>query len=454
MRKTLLFAFSLFSITAFSQEHFSGINISRRNGLLNAYINPSELNNMVTKYDVNVFNMSTNISNNKIKISDIIGGENIEDKIFTGTEPVSMRVDALVLGPSFGMKVKKWAFAVTSAANIKANAIDVDVTLGNALNSSFLGTAQINSDYNQRMNGATWGEINLSAARTLYENDAHKFNAGATFKLLFPGSYSNFGLNNLHGTVTVDPATGDVYLYNATATMNFSYAGALAESYESRSNYNEVFAGGLNGFGADFGINYQLKEKASVAADGTTQKTSGYKLNAGLSFRNMGSMTFKSENNQSANYTLNIPTSNPLNLEEFNDAESVGDIEQILKDNGYLTQQNSSTDFKVTLPAVINLYADYKIHNKWSVSAYTQQKLSDDTQNDFTTIQNIITLTPRFSSENYEIYMPFSDNEVSGFTAGFGFRAGGFFLGSGSVVTALLNNSKQADLYLGFRIGF
>src|SRR5688572_884325 len=157
MRKFLLLSCSLLSITAFSQEHFSGINISKRTGLLNAYINPAELNNMFRTYDVNVFNMSLNVSNNKISFSDITEGENIEDKIFTGTEPVSMRVDALIQGPSFGMKVKKWAFAITTAGNIKANAIDVDVTFGNALNNSFLGTAQINSQYNQRMNGATWG---------------------------------------------------------------------------------------------------------------------------------------------------------------------------------------------------------------------------------------------------------------------------------------------------------
>lgn len=454
MRKTFLLSCALLSINAFSQEHFSGINISKRTGLLNAYINPAELSNMVTTYDVNVLNASANVSNNKIKFSDIVNGENIEDKIYTGTEPVNMRLDALILGPSFGMKVKKWAFSITSVGNIKANAIDVDVTLGNALNNSFLGTAQINSGYNQRMNGATWGEINLSAGRTIFENDQHKFNAGATFKLLFPGSYSNFGLNNLQGTVSVDPLTGNVYLYDATATLNFAYSGALANSYKNHSNYDQIFAGGLNGFGADFGFNYQLKEKKSASADGTASKASGYKLNAGLSFRNMGSMTFKSDNNESANYVLNIPTTNPLNLEQFNNAQSVVDIEQILKNNGYLTQTNSSTDFKVNLPAVINAYVDYKIYNKWFISAYTQQKLSDDTQDDIMTIQNIFTLTPRFSAENYEIYMPFSSNEISGFTTGFGFRAGGFFLGSGSIVTALLNDSKQADLYLGFRIGF
>ncbi|ESU28260.1 hypothetical protein FLJC2902T_16080 [Flavobacterium limnosediminis JC2902] len=453
MRKILLLSCSLLSISAFSQEHFSGINTSKRTGLLNAYINPAELNNMFRTYDVNVFNMSLNVSNNKISFSDITEGENIEDKIFTGTEPVSMRVDALVQGPSFGMKVKKWAFAVTTAGNIKANAIDIDVNLGNALNNSFLGTSQINSQYNQRMNGVTWGEINLSAARTIYENEQHKFNAGATFKLLFPGSYTNFGLENLQGTIIADPLTGDVYLSGASANVNFSYSGSLAESYEDSSNYNELFAGGLNGFGTDFGFNYQLKEKATAVAEGETPKPQGYKLNAGLSFRNIGSMTFKDDNNHSANYTLDIPATDPLNLDEFEDTESVAEIEQILIDNGYLKETASSKDFKVKLPAVINAYVDYKIYNKWSVSAYTQQKLSDDSQNDFSTIQNIITLTPRFGGENYEIYMPFSDNEVSGFTTGFGVRLGGFFLGSGSIVTAALSDSKQADFYFGFRFG-
>jgi hypothetical protein len=96
-------------------------------------------------------------------------------------------------------------------------------------------------------------------------------------------------------------------------------------------------------------------------------------------------------------------------------------------------------------------YADLKLAERFYVSAFTQQKLVDDSDNDFSTTQNSITLTPRFSGENYEIFVPLSDNEISGFTGGFGFRLGGFFMGSGSIVTALINDATQADLYLGFR---
>ena len=456
MRKQLLFGIALLSLNVFSQEHFSGINISKRGGMLNASINPAELTNMSRKFDINVFNMSLNLSNNKIGFSDLTDGTDLEKKIFSGSEPTSARLDVLIQGPSFAMKHKKWGFALWTASNIKANAIDVDVNFGNAVTNSFLGTADINSGYNQRMNAASWSEINLSAARDIIEIGNHKLSAGATLKLLFPASYMNMGVNHLQGQLTTEPISGDIYLDNATASMNFSYSGSLANSYEDSSNYSELFAGGLNGYGIDFGFNYQLKEKVQESTDGGDYTVDGYKLNAGLSFRNMGSMTFKDNNNHSSNYALNIPDAvgiGGLNLSDFEGTESIVDIEQTLIDKGYLTKETSSGPFKVKLPAVINAYVDYKIYNKWSVSAYMQQKISDDSQNDFTTIQNTVTLTPRFGGKNYELYLPLSSNEVSGFTTGFGFRLGGFFLGSGSIVTAALNDSKQADIYMGFRFG-
>jgi hypothetical protein len=55
--------------------------------------------------------------------------------------------------------------------------------------------------------------------------------------------------------------------------------------------------------------------------------------------------------------------------------------------------------------------------------------------------------------EHFEVFTPLTQNEISGFNAGVGFRAGGFFIGSGSVITALINDSKEADIYAGFRFG-
>lgn len=64
-----------------------------------------------------------------------------------------------------------------------------------------------------------------------------------------------------------------------------------------------------------------------------------------------------------------------------------------------------------------------------------------------------MTVTPRFSLKHFEVFTPLTQNEISGFNAGIGFRAGGFFIGSGSVITAVIDDSKEADVYVGFRFG-
>jgi hypothetical protein len=165
-------------------------------------------------------------------------------------------------------------------------------------------------------------------------------------------------------------------------------------------------------------------------------------------------MTFKSASNYSTNYTLAIQGSQQLNLNQFQNANGVKDIEQILLNSGFLNKTSQSTDFKVQLPTVFNLYADIKIIPKVSLTLFTQQKIKSNGGNDQITSQNIISATPRFSIGLFETYIPVAINEISGTTAGLGFRLGGFFLGSNSVLTALTSDGKQADFYTGFRFGF
>lgn len=448
MKKLILLITLLVINIGFAQEHFSGINISRRVGLLNASFNPAELTNMSNKYEINVFNTSLNVSNNKVSFSDIINSdEDIEDLIFDGNEAANMRLDLLVNGPAFAMKYKKWAFGISTNAVAKANIIDVDVNLGDALANSqinsILGTTTVNSTYNQKINAATWGEIGLSLARDLFENDKYKFSAGTNVRLLFPSSFTNFAADKFNGTIINTP--GNHTLTNTQANLNIAYSGPIADGFTDADNFSDFFSSGINGYAVDLGINFKIK---------VADNPKDYKFNSGLAIKNIGSMTFKSDNNESSNYLLNIPNGQFLDLNQFEDVDNVKDIEGILISSGYLTKTNNQKDFTIKLPTLFTAYADLKLAKRFYVSAYTQQKLVDDSNNDFSTTQNSITLTPRFSGENYEIFIPLSDNEISGFAGGFGFRLGGFFMGSGSILTAVIDDTKQADVYLGFRIGF
>ena len=83
-------------------------------------------------------------------------------------------------------------------------------------------------------------------------------------------------------------------------------------------------------------------------------------------------------------------------------------FDKILLDSGYLTTVNGKKDFAVKLPTVINIYADLKIISKFYASLFIQQKLGDDQDNNQITAQNILTLTPRFSLKNFEVFTPLS----------------------------------------------
>jgi hypothetical protein len=154
---------------------------------------------------------------------------------------------------------------------------------------------------------------------------------------------------------------------------------------------------------------------------------------------------------------LNIPSAtigNPgLNLNQFENVENLQEVEEILINEGYLglDASRNKQDFTVKLPTTITAYADVKLIPKVFISGFLQQKLNENNGNDQITAQNIVTITPRFTTGFFEVFAPFSNTEIAGFSSGVGFRIGGFFLGSSSVITALASdNSKQADIYTGF----
>ncbi|HEU0137761.1 MAG TPA: hypothetical protein VFQ50_10770 [Flavobacterium sp.] len=443
--KTLpLWLILLAAVPAFAQGHFSGITTSQRVGLMNASINPAELTNLTSKYEIQVVGASMLVSNNKIGFSDLTGGEDFEDLIFRGDEAVNMRIDGAVVLPGFAMRHGKWSFGLATKAYAKMDLVDVDANIGDAISNNginIFGSTTISSNENQRISGTSWGEVGLLAARNLFEDEKHRISGGVTLKLLFPGSYTNFGADSFTGTI--NSTLSEVTLTDAQANLNIAYSGNLGESFTEFGDYTRSLFGKLNGVAADLGINYQLK--------GTDNK---YRVNAGLSIRNIGSMTFKDNNNASTDYVLSIQGFESLNLEVFENADSMQDVEQILLNSGYLDKtERTSTDFKVELPTTLTAYADVKIAPTFYVTVFTNQKLKEDSGNDQITGQNVFSVTPRYTLENFEVWSAWSANEFSGLAGGIGLRAYGFYLGSGSIITALISDAKEADVFVGYSFG-
>ena len=65
-------------MTASAQDHFGGITTSKRVGILNVGMNPSELSNLKSKFEVQLFSTSINVANDKIGFKDITSDTNLE----------------------------------------------------------------------------------------------------------------------------------------------------------------------------------------------------------------------------------------------------------------------------------------------------------------------------------------------------------------------------------------
>ena len=171
---------------------------------------------------------------------------------------------------------------------------------------------------------------------------------------------------------------------------------------------------------------------------------------------NLGALTFNDNNNVSTDYKLKIIGNQELVLNFFDGVEDIPAIRQHLIDehnqgNIEFTEIKSNKDFKVSLPTTLNLYADVHLISKLNLTLFTQQKLNSNSRNNQITAQTIYSITPRFGIGFFEAYMPISYNDFSGNNAGLGFRLGGFFMGSNSILSAISADSKQIDLNFGFR---
>lgn len=443
MKKIILTLSILCGFGAIAQDHFAGISTSNRVGILNGDLNPAEFSHLSKKFEVNFLGLSVDAANNKVSFSDLLSGDDLSTLIFTGTEPVNMRFDGQIMGPGFAMRWFKWGFGITTKANVKFDVVDVNPAIGDAITNDnlVLNTTILNNPDNQRLSGTSYGELGLSASRLLVDNENHSFSAGVTLKILFPGSYSNAGLKNLNGTITTN-ATGAYLTTNGPAELNIAYSGNLAESFTNFNDYSKSIFGGLNGFAGDIGVAYEWKDGKE-----------NYKIKAGASIRNIGSMTFKDNNNYNTNYIFTTQGNSPLDLSQFADVDNLSEVEQILLDGGYLSETRNKTDFKVNLPTTLNLYADFKIIPKFYVTGYLQQKMKQDDSDNQITARNIVSVIPRFNIGIFEAYLPLSVDEISGTTLGAGFRWFGFYLGSKSIFTSLADG-KQADAYIGYRLAF
>lgn len=459
-RHLFIIAATACSSVSLTAQDLPGFRTSNYSGVTGIFSNPANAAQNNYKWDVNLFGIGVGVGNNNASfdlknIGELVKNDSLINQ-FIGTRGKSsnalLGVDIKALSVLIGID-KKSGLALTTRGRMMLNATDLDGTLGKQIidgnsDDGITFPYTINSDKNMRVTANAWSEIGLTYGRVLLDNGNHFIKGGITAKYLAGVANAYVNVNRLQGTLTQEPVTDDVYLSNASGGLEIGTGGISLDNFDVA----ELTSFKSSGFGADLGVVYEWRPGYEA---GTETAGNKYKLRVGVSLQDIGSIKYKKDMANSGGYTIDISGLEALNLNEVGE-QPIDEIKDYLDSKPQLFTPLSSTgsNYKVTLPTMLNLDVDYLILANLYVNAAAHINLVATDKKFFNTnYYNSFSVTPRYETKKLGVFLPLNYSALTSFNAGLAFRLGPVYLGSGSVLTALFNSSKQADIFLGVRFG-
>jgi hypothetical protein len=430
---------------SFSQD-LAGYRTGNYTGVNAVFSNPANIAGSRYKWDVNLFSLNVMIGNDKASYSlkDIthsLDGDSLKERIAGAKSGLTSAMLSMnMIGPSFMFNVgEKNAFAFTSRVRVMANTKHVDGKLLNQFISEDVGDPGLPYDFSTAGDNLisvnAWTEFGASYGRVIYDEGMHYLKGGITLKYLAGVTNSYLQMSNLKGTIDAD-AHG-VYLSQTSGVLGLGFGGTRLD------DVSDGHLGSLNssGFGGDLGFVYEFRPTPNE-----------YKLKAGIALLDIGAIRYRQDTSRTGAYTASITGGEKAYLNDFGEVDSYKEF--FNSHPQYFTPVSSAngSTYSVGLPTTLQLNLDYHIYRGFYADLSTQLSLAGNKPYN-SCYYNAYTLTPRWEGPTFGFYLPVNYNTLTHFNTGFCFRLGPLFLGSGSALSALVKDSKQADFYFGVRFG-
>jgi len=466
LRTLIVPSFLCSAFVGYAQD-YTGYRTGNYTGVNGVFFNPANIADSRYRWDVNLVSLSVLGGNNqasfKLKnLGQSFDADSLENQLYgknAGATNGLMSVG--VIGPSFMFNVSpKTAIAITTRSRVMANVQDIDGTLLQQVVDGYASGANlpytITSAKNMFVNMNAWTEFGASLGQVLYDKDQHFFKGGITLKYLAGVGNTYLQLKELTTTINDDKVSGKAYLSNTTGRIGTGFGGASFDNFEA----DDLTTFDSKGFGVDIGFVYEFRPEHAKYRTGDKydwkRNENKYKLRIGLALLDVGAIKYKRDVSRSGAYDLAITGPERFYLSELKDVD-LDDYKKFFDSRPqYFTPVAGSAEsaYKVALPTTLQLDVDYNLHKKFYVSLAGQFSLVNTSSKPYNSqYGNTFTLTPRYESKLFSAFLPLNYNELTKFNAGLSLRFGPVFLGSGSVITALLGESKQADAHIGIRFG-
>lgn len=415
-----------------SQNHI-GHTVDNYSGIHGVNSNPSNIVGSNLRADINLFSVSVFGGSDYfgINVSDIIGGDGFEideDSERFPSNANNFFFNADVVGPSFMLNINnRSSIGIITRGRAFVNINDISGELFESIEDDL--DEEEDFDFNSDNLNSTihaWSEIGLAYGRILVDKQNHILKAGVTLKYLQGAGALFLNSPGLQGQYTASSE-----MLATQGTLNY---GTTSDFDPNDINFDNL----TSGFGLDLGFTYQWHPKRDTDTIPTYRDK--YKLKIGLSVTDIGSVNYKDA--ELTTYDLN----NTADTSTFED-----DVEDFLDNNYESTTSNQDT--KIQLPTALNLLVDYRISNKWLVSAQANISMVKKGNELNNSIINTVTVAPRLETKWFSFYAPLSMRQYGDFAFGGGFRFGPLTVGSGSVFSNLLSDSsKTTDVFVGLKV--
>lgn len=450
---TLLLCF--FAFTGSTQSFsFPGTRQGNYTGVQSVFFNPAHTADSRYKFDLNLFGFNAGLANNKASYSlgsvfSTFSSNDALNSLFSGDGRISGQLQIDILGPSLLISLpKKSGIALTSRLRGQFTITDLDgklaKTILNDINNEVVFPYTISSGNNMRININGWAEYGLSYGRVLKEDGNHFIKIGLTAKYLAGAGNTYLQIDQLSGTITHDPNATNSSIYLAPGSrgvIGLGISGAMGSLTPG-----DLLKSSSNGLGADLGIVYEYRDDENSKHP--------YKYRVSASLLDLGSIKYDRDLNSSATYTMLVTSLPGFDLASLQGI-SLDNYKQVLSTNPNFipAPNNNEPILKVSLPTSLQLYGDMHLKNNLYISAGTQISLPNRSKPENPFVYSGFTLTPRYEGRGIGLYVPVNYNSLSKLSIGTTLRIGPLYVGSGSILSALFSQSKQADVHIGFHIG-
>jgi hypothetical protein len=459
--------FTLLSSLNSVAQDFPGYRAGNYTGVNGVFFNPANIADSRYRWDVNLVSVNVLAGNNQasFKLKDIgrtFNADSLENQIYGKNAGItSGKMSVNIVGPSFMFNAgKKTAIALTTRARVMADVQDIDGKLLQKLLDDYANDMQLpytlSSAKNMRVNMNAWTEFGVSVGQVLIDKNEHFLKGGITLKYLAGVANRYFQINNFKATINDDLANKDAYLSNTTGRIGMGFGGARFQDFEA----SDLTDFDSKGFGTDIGFVYEFRpDHAKYRVNDNydwRRDLNKYKFRVGIALLDVGSIKYKRDVKRSGSYDLDVTGAERLSLNEVGNQ----DLDEYKKYFDSRPQYfipvpgMAEENYKVGLPTTLQVDVDYHLSRGFYINAAGQFSLVNGDSKPFNSqYWNSFTLTPRYEGRIFGFYLPINYNELTKLNAGISLRFGPVFVGSGSVLTALVGESKQADLHFGIRFG-